>query len=77
MLVVRAYQLDDPRILEKPEGYDECTAQGGDRWLQLRQRIPLSPDNPGVPDEEFEDRLQALKDKFIRDDEQQPEPLLF
>jgi hypothetical protein len=77
MLVVRAYQLDDPRILEQPEGYSDCTDQGGSRWLELRQRIPLNPDNPALSDDEFEDRLNTLREKFIRDDERQPEPILF
>lgn len=77
MLVVRAYQLGDSRILDEPEGYDGCTAQGGDRWVELRQRIPLTPDNPALSDEEFEERLNTLREKFIREDEQQPDPMLF
>lgn len=77
MLVVRAYQLGDPRILDEPEGYEDCTAQGGDQWVDLRQRIPLTPDNPALSDEEFEERLNTLREKFIREDEQQPDPMMF
>lgn len=77
MLVVRAYKLNDSRLLDKPDGLDECTALGGDQWVELKQRIPLSQDNPAVSDEEFEKRKQALRKKFIREDEQQPEPLMF
>ncbi|MFB6345629.1 MAG: DUF1802 family protein [bacterium] len=77
MLVVRAYQLSDPRRLDAPDGYDECTAQGGESYVQLKQRIPLTRDNPAISDEEFEERKTALKEKFIREDEQQPDPLLF
>jgi hypothetical protein len=77
MLVVRAYKLGDPRILEQPEGYEDCTAMGGDQWVDLKQRIPLIPDNPALSDEEFEQRLSTLREKFIREDEQQPEPMLF
>ncbi len=77
MLVVRAYKLDDPRILEKPDGYEDCTAQGGEAWVDLKQRIPLIPDNPALTEEEFQDRVNTLREKFIREDEQQPEPMLF
>jgi hypothetical protein len=77
MLVVRAYKLDDPRILENPDGYEECTAQGGDAWVDLKQRIPLIPDDPALAADEFEDRLSTLRETFIREDEQQPEPMLF
>lgn len=77
MLIVRAYKLDDPRILDEPDGYEDCTATGGPRWIDLRQRIPLNPDNPAIPDDDFEERKQALRDRFIREDEQQPDPILF
>lgn len=77
MLVVRAYKLSDPRHLEAPEGHDTCTAQGGDSWVELHQRIPLTRDNPALSDEEFEERKSTLREKFVREDEQQPDPLLF
>lgn len=77
MLIVRAYKLSNSRLLDTPDGLEECTAQGGDQWVELKQRIPLSTDNPAVSEEEFEDRKENLRDKFILEDEQQPEPLLF
>ncbi len=77
MLAVRAYKLEDARRLERPEGYTECTRSGGSRWVELRQRIPLSSNNPVLSEDEFEERLDTLREKYIREDEQQPEPLLF
>lgn len=77
MLVVRAYSLSDSRLLNQPESYGDCTGRGGDRLVKLRQRIPLTADNPALSEEEFEDRLATLREKFIRKDEQQPEPILF
>ncbi len=46
-------------------------------WVQLQQRIPLAADNPAVADADFEQRKQTLKQRFVREDEDQPEPWLF
>lgn len=76
-LIVRGYKLNEPRILEAPEGVRDCTAQDGERWVELQQRIPMAPDNPAIPDDEFDEKMQEFKDRFIREGDDQPEPLLF
>lgn len=77
LLVVRTYSLPDPRLLEKRPEYATCTRTGGDRWVQIQQRIPLQTNNPALTDEEFEAEKQALKEQFVRQDEEGPKPLLF
>lgn len=77
LLIVRAYSLPDPRHLEKLPEYETCTRRGGDRWVELRQRIPLQTDNPALSDEAFEERKEALRDRFVREGDARPRPLLF
>lgn len=77
MLIVRAYKLSEPRFLQSMPEYSECTAQDGSHWVDLQQRIPLTKDNPAVSDEEFESQKNEIKERFIREGDDQPEPLLF
>lgn len=76
-LLVRGYKLSEPRILQAPDGVEECTDSDGDRWIDLNQRIPMAPDNPALPDDEFEETMNDFKEQFIREGEDQPAPMLF
>jgi len=77
LLIVRTYSLPDPRILEKKPEYETCARRGGRRWVQLDQRIPLQTDNPALDEAAFEEQKQALHERFVREGDDQPRPLLF
>lgn len=77
LLVGRAYTLSEPRFLQKQPDYSSCSAQDGSIWTELRQRIPMEAGNPAVSQQEFETRKEELRDRFVRQDDRQPDPLLF
>lgn len=101
LLVVRVFNLSEPRFLPLPssngEGseeeveeapehernrrgmlkYHETGTEEGSDWVQLQQRIPLAADNPAVPDADFEQRKETIRERFVLQDEDRPEPWLF
>jgi len=78
LLVVRAYNLPDPRSLDAYPEYSECSRDDPESaWTQLQQRIPLQADNPAVEQAEFEQRKEEIRNRFVREHDEAHEPLMF
>lgn len=78
LLIVRAYSLPDPRILPAQPEHSECTKDDPEgAWTTIEQRIPLQADNPAVGETEFQKRKEEIRQRFIREGDSVPKPLMF
>lgn len=78
LLVVRVYNLPDPRILDAKPEYRSCSDSNPENaWAKLQQRIPLQSKNPAVGEAEFEKRKEEIKERFIREGDGKPDPMMF
>ncbi|MFB6354970.1 MAG: DUF1802 family protein [bacterium] len=77
-LIVRVYNLPDPRILNQQPEYGTCSSGNpDDAWVELKQRIPMQADNPAIDLAEFEERKNKIRARLIRDEDEREEPMLF
>lgn len=78
LLIARVYNLPDPRVLPSKPEYSICTNDNPDAaWTQIDQRIPLQADNPAVGEAEFQERKEEIRQRFIRDGDNKPSPMMF
>jgi len=78
LLIARIYSLPDPRVLPTKPEYSECTRDDPDgAWTEIEQRIPLQADNPAVGEAEFQERKEEIRNRFIRDGDSSPSPMMF
>lgn len=78
MLIARIYSLPDPRVLPSKPEYSNCTDDNPEgAWTQIDQRIPLQADNPAVGEAEFQEQKEEIRQRFIRDGDDSPRPMMF
>jgi len=56
-LVVRAWPLSRPRVVEDAGAYEGCRS-----WVELREELPVEPAAPALGDAGFEAKRRAVRE---------------
>lgn len=59
VLLLRAYKLKKPALIENLAEYAGCVS-----WVDLRESLPTFPLEPVVPDEDFSNRVKDIEEKL-------------